>query len=125
MTPPNEDIRNQLLATFRAEAQEHLDTLNVTALELEQAGAGAREKLIERLLRTCHTLKGAAQAVGMPELERLCHGLESFGTALKNYGPAGLPSAGSSRPGAIDLLQSALQSCRTLILEPTPRSRNL
>ncbi|MBI3629994.1 MAG: response regulator [Candidatus Rokubacteria bacterium] len=73
-----DDIKPRLLATFRAEAEEHLQTLaaNLAALErgLPPAEAGS---VLEATFREVHTLKGAARSVSLMDVEALCQALES------------------------------------------------
>jgi two-component system chemotaxis sensor kinase CheA len=72
-----DDIKERLLATFRLEAEEHLQTLTGSLLALEQdpAGPGAQH-VVEATFRAMHTLKGAARSVGLTDVERLCQACE-------------------------------------------------
>src|SRR5574341_1925380 len=77
MTQRNDDIKERLLAVFRGEAQEHLQTIttNLLTLERELPPAEARE-VAEATFRAIHTLKGAARSVGLLDVEALCQALE-------------------------------------------------
>jgi len=68
----------QLLATFVAEAQEHLQVVSQGVLALEQrATADDASALLAEMFRAAHSLKGAARAVGAAETADLAHALES------------------------------------------------
>ncbi len=68
------DIRQQLLAAFEAEHREHLDAIR-SALA---AGADGREPDWNDVFRRAHSLKGAARAVDLPQVEAVAHRLESL-----------------------------------------------
>ncbi|HEV7913012.1 MAG TPA: Hpt domain-containing protein, partial [Albitalea sp.] len=74
----------QLLATFKVEAEEHLGAMSSLALELERAPPAAdTSRAIETLFRETHSLKGAARAVNLAHVERVCQALERVLAALK------------------------------------------
>lgn len=73
----SENIRRQLLATFRAEQQEHVQVISQGLLRLEQANADAdRSEILAEMFRAAHSLKGAARSVGVMAIENLGHALE-------------------------------------------------
>jgi len=72
-----EDIRAQLLAAFEVEHRDHLEAIR------RSLAAPAKADLRE-IFRRAHSLKGAARAVDMPEVETLAHELESlFANAME------------------------------------------
>lgn len=74
----------RLLETFRVEADEHLMNITNGLLELEQThGDAERASLLETTYREAHSLKGAARAVGISEIESICQTVESAFAALK------------------------------------------
>ncbi|MBV6511951.1 MAG: Sensor histidine kinase RcsC [Ignavibacteriaceae bacterium] len=74
----------RLLETFRVEADEHLMNITNGLLELEQLhGEEERASLLETTYREAHSLKGAARAVGISEIETICQTVESAFSALK------------------------------------------
>jgi two-component system, chemotaxis family, sensor kinase CheA len=79
-----DELLNNLRSTFRAEAAEHLQTLNQALLQLERIAsddpeaAQRRHDLIQNAFRAAHSLKGAARAVSFTDVETLAHGLESI-----------------------------------------------
>jgi two-component system chemotaxis sensor kinase CheA len=73
-----DEIRARLLATFRVEAEEHLQAIiaALEALESNLSPSGARA-VLDTAFREVHTLKGAARSVSLTDVERVCHALES------------------------------------------------
>ncbi len=89
------------MATFRAELQDHLKTLNECLLALEKGPAEQdREKLLADLFRAAHSIKGGAQAVGLPDIKTIAHCLEDVLGALQE---GRLPSS----PDLLDVLFAA------------------
>jgi two-component system, chemotaxis family, sensor kinase CheA len=85
MTEKDSDFLKRLLATFRIEAQEHVDALFSGIDELEKMPDEARQaKLIEMIFREAHSLKGAARSVNLMPIEAACQSLESTFAAMKN-----------------------------------------
>jgi len=117
----DEAFRERLRAIFGEEAREHLAQIDVGLVALEQAGAGQRDALFERLLKVLHTLKGAARTVDEIELERLCHALESMLGAARAAGAAGL----SATAEQFDLLHRAAAAARQVVDAPALRSRKV
>ena len=75
---PDDDLLQELLATFRAEASDHLQTINQSLLKLERApDDNLRVKTLQNAFRSAHSLKGAARAVSLSEIETLAHTMES------------------------------------------------
>jgi two-component system, chemotaxis family, sensor kinase CheA len=73
-----------LRATFRVEAAEHLQAIAAGVVELEKAAPGEEQKrLIETVFRAAHSLKGAARAVNLSEIESQCELLEALFSAWK------------------------------------------
>ncbi|GGE41548.1 hybrid sensor histidine kinase/response regulator [Agaricicola taiwanensis] len=68
------DLRTQLLAAFQSEHREHMDALRHGF----DALASGREADIKELFRRAHSLKGAARAVDLPDVEELAHRLEAL-----------------------------------------------
>src|SRR6202043_2346881 len=79
MTGTEEEFLRTLRATFKVEAAEHLQAIGTGLLELEKAPAPAEQlQLIETVFRAAHSLKGAARAVGLTDVESLCQSLEDL-----------------------------------------------
>lgn len=72
------EFRKRLLATFRTEALEHVATMSAGLTELERMPPiEVQMDVVETVFREAHSLKGAARAVNIPDVEALCHALES------------------------------------------------
>src|SRR3990172_1653147 len=84
MAKKNDEFLKKLLATFRVEADEHLKAMSSGLMELEKIPAGEQgTELVEKIFREAHSLKGAARAVNLTEIESVCQLLESVFAALK------------------------------------------
>ncbi len=67
------ELRRELLAAFEAEYREHLHAMRA-ALDAGPVSGGA----LRDVFRRAHSLKGAARAVELPEVEAIAHGLEAL-----------------------------------------------
>ena len=83
MTGPDDEFKKKLLATFREEAEEYVNTITEGLLEIERDGADTGSPVIERVYRTIHSLKGAARAVNVKEIELVCQNLENVFSTIK------------------------------------------
>jgi two-component system chemotaxis sensor kinase CheA len=118
MTDQSKDFLHKLQSTFRAEAGEHIAAIVGDIVSLEQANGEGRKALVERVLKTLHTLKGAARAVNLGAIESLCHAMEEVFSAMR---------AGSAPLLArqFDLLHQAGTLASQLLDQPTTgRTRN-
>ena len=98
----------QLRDVFRVEAEEHLSVLQGGIFDLEKAGPKNDSATIQRVFRAAHSLKGAARAVDFPDVESICHSIESlFSQVLKNSLVLASPIYDSLN-GALDLLARIL-----------------
>jgi len=70
------------VSTFRAEAQEHLDTLEQALLDLELQPDNASQ--IAAAFRAMHTIKGSAGMVGFEHLSYFTHHLENLFESVRN-----------------------------------------
>ncbi len=72
------DIKARLLATFRVEAEEHLQAITTNLLALDRGLPSAESRgVVEATFREIHTLKGAARSVSLMDVETLCQACES------------------------------------------------
>jgi two-component system chemotaxis sensor kinase CheA len=109
MATDDEQFLLRLMATFRLEADEHLGAMSTLLLELEKPQAGAPAAgLLETLFREAHSLKGAARAVNLVDVESVCQALESVLAALKR-GEIALS------PPLFDLLYRTVDAVRALL----------
>ena len=86
MTGQDDEFRKKLLATFREEAEEYVNTITEGLLEMEKTGPETVGKVTEKVFRTIHSLKGAARAVSVKEIELVCQNLENVFATIKNGG---------------------------------------
>jgi len=79
-----EEFLKRLRATFAIEAEEHLQALTAGLLELEQTPEEEQQKeIVEGIFREAHSLKGAARAVDMADIEAVSHALENVLAVVK------------------------------------------
>jgi two-component system, chemotaxis family, sensor kinase CheA len=84
MDTKDQDFLKRLLATFEVEAREHIRAMSSGLIELENTTAADRQlAIVEAIFREAHSLKGAARAVNLAEIEAICQALESIFAALK------------------------------------------
>jgi two-component system chemotaxis sensor kinase CheA len=84
MDHDDSEFLKRLLETFRVEAEEHFDVLSNGLLEIERDPGGASQaELVETLFREAHSLKGAARAVELIDIESVCQAMESVFAAWR------------------------------------------
>lgn len=80
----DQEFLNRLLATFRIESEEHIKSMSARLIELENIEDKKEQgSVTEDLYREAHSLKGAARAVGILEIEAICRTLEIVFSGLK------------------------------------------
>lgn len=84
MSLNREALQQQLLASFKLEADERLATLADELAGWRESAASA--EAVESLFREVHSIKGAARAVGLAAMEQLCHAWESLLAAVRSGG---------------------------------------
>lgn len=99
----------RLRATFSVEADEHLKAMSALLLRMEREGTGA-PALLESLFREAHSLKGAARAVNLPDVESVCQALESVLAELKQRPAMPAPELFDALYGALDTVRRLLDS---------------
>ena len=91
------------MATFKVEAEEHLKAISAGLLQLEKEPSPEKQAdLIQTIFREAHSLKGAARAVNLAEIEAVCQALESVFARWKRQ------AAATSSPEEFDLLHRAV-----------------
>ena len=79
-----EEFLKKIRATFKIEAAEGIVNITSNLIDLEKKLPEAKQvQLIEAIFREAHSLKGAARAVNISEIEIVCQALESVFSALK------------------------------------------
>src|SRR5712691_6367640 len=117
MNPNEDDFLKRLRATFSVEAEEHVQAMATGVLELEKSPASdAQQRLVETVFRAAHSLKGAARAVDLNEIETLCGSLEDTFAAWKRR-----ESAPTS--DALDTVHRILDAIRTAMTVPGAASK--
>ena len=80
----SEQIRQQLIESFKTEQKEHIQNITEGLLVLEKdPPAEERQELVKDIFREAHSLKGAARAVGLTTIEGLGHSMEDILLAAK------------------------------------------
>jgi two-component system, chemotaxis family, sensor kinase CheA len=119
MANKNDEFLKKLLATFRVEADDHLQVMSAGLIELEKNPTADRyAEIIETVFREAHSLKGAARAVNLKEIESICQSLESVFAALKSNRLA-------VSPPLFDLIYRSIDAINGLLAPGagTPESR--
>ncbi|MSM39352.1 MAG: response regulator [Geobacter sp.] len=112
------ELQKRLLATFRVETRERLETIGTSLIDLERGpSVDLEQELIEAVFRETHSLKGAARSVGIAAIETVSHGLESVFSALKRREISLAPPVFDLMHASIDLIGRLLPS-----LEAAPTS---
>jgi len=112
MDTKDEALLKRLLATFKDEAAERLLRISSGLVDLENASSPeAARQTIEVIFREAHSLKGAAGALNLEEIESVCQSIESLFAALKRRELA--PS-----PPIFDLLHRATDALARLSTSP-------
>ncbi|MBI2987996.1 MAG: hybrid sensor histidine kinase/response regulator [Deltaproteobacteria bacterium] len=111
MAKKDNGFLKKLLATFKVEAEEHLKTISLGLVELEKTLPPEKQlEIVETIFRETHSLKGAARAVSMTDIESVCQALENIFAAWQRGGA--IPSAGllDSLHQTVDVLEKILSS---------------
>ncbi len=114
MAQKDDDFLKELVATFKIEAQEHINALSSGVLALEKASTAEEQRdILEAVFREAHSLKGAARVVNMTGIESLCQALETIFAALKRHELALSASLFDELHQAIDGLGQLLLATET------------
>jgi two-component system chemotaxis sensor kinase CheA len=109
----DDDFLQKLRATFRIEAAEHFAAIATGLVALEKSpDAPGRRSVLESIFRAAHSLKGAARAVDLNEIESLCQSLESLFASWKRDESAATPSGLDAAHLALDRMMEAVGGAR-------------
>ena len=112
MSSANNDFLNQLIVTFRLEADEHLQAMVNGLLILETAATPDEQRsIVETIFREAHSLKGAARAVDLTEIEAVCQALEGVFAKMKRQEL-------SLAPADFDTVHRTLDTVSALLADP-------
>jgi two-component system, chemotaxis family, sensor kinase CheA len=115
MTGAEEEFLRSLRATFKVEAAEHLQAIGSGLLELEKtAEPASQQQIVETVFRAAHSLKGAARAVNLTEIELLCQSLEELFAAWKRR--ESLPT-----PASLDAAHRVIDNMAQTMAAPPAR----
>ncbi len=107
----DEDFLKELLNDFKIEAAEHLQAIVAGLLKLEKKpGAEAGQELVESVFREVHSMKGAARAVNLGQIEQLCMSMETVFHEVKN-------KKTTLQSGMFDLFYRATDCLQTMVAE--------
>jgi two-component system, chemotaxis family, sensor kinase CheA len=105
----DEEFIKRLRATFQVEAEEHLQAIATGLLVIEKAHSSAeRQTAIENIYREAHSLKGAARAVDLADIESICQAMETVFAQWKRQ-----PAAPSVE--GFDILHKSVDAIRNLL----------
>ena len=113
--------RSEYMGMFLAESREHLDTLNLAVVRIEQA-PDDRETLDE-IFRAAHSLKGMSATMGFAGIAALTHKMEDVFELLRQRSGGLGPEAVEVVLECLDALGAAVQGVerdRVERIEPAP-----
>lgn len=100
-----EEFLKQLREAFAVESQEHLSAIASFLVTMTNAAGEPDQNLLEDTYRAAHSLKGAARAVDLKDVEYVCHSMESvFGALKRKEAPLNRKVLDSLRQG-LDIIQ--------------------
>src|SRR4030081_373464 len=109
MSVQEDQFLKSLQATFKVEADEHLQAMAAGLLALEKTLArDEQRRLVETVFRAAHSLKGAARAVNFTEIESLCQSLEELFAAWKRRESLPTPSTLDTAHRAVDKMSESI-----------------
>src|ERR1700683_3320136 len=111
MSREEQEFIAKLRATFKVEAEEHLQAISTSLLELEKSPSSVPPTIVERAFREVHSLKGAARAVDLSKIEAICQEIESVFASWKK-------ELTTPSPQVMDTLHRALDEIRTVLETP-------
>src|ERR1700682_1524671 len=113
MSIKEDEFLKSLRATFRVEADEHLQVIAAGFLGVGKTRLPHQQRgLIETVFRAAHSLKGAARAVNFTEVESICQSLEDVFAAWKRQ--ESKPS-----PQALDKVHRSLDAVTEILAAAT------
>jgi two-component system chemotaxis sensor kinase CheA len=105
MVSKSDEFTKRLLATFRVEADDHLKNITSGLIELEKdPDPKVKARIVETVFREAHSLKGAARAVNLTDIETTCQSLESVFSLMKRREIHLVPFAFDTLHQAVDIL---------------------
>jgi len=107
--PLSDRMLKELMTTFQGELQEHLSTLNKGLLALEKNPApDERANLLSEVFRAAHSIKGAARAVNLKDIETMAHRSEDFLAKIRNGNLCFTPEHFDALLKTVDAISNAM-----------------
>jgi two-component system chemotaxis sensor kinase CheA len=107
--PISDKMLKELMATFQAELQEHLEMLSKGLLSLEQNPASdERSNLLTNIFRAAHSIKGGARAVNLKDIETMAHRIEDVLVKIREGGLSLTPAHFDHLLSAVDAIATAM-----------------
>ncbi len=111
----DEDFQIELIETFIAESQEHLDMFENSLLSIEKSFD--IEDNVFKAMRAAHSLKGSASMLGFTEISNFAHKVEDLLSYIRE-------SKASINQDIIDILYSSKDVLSSMILSLKENSKN-
>ena len=109
MDMKNSEFFKELLAMFKMESTEHIQSIEAGLAGMNDLPSPQRyAEIAESVHRAAHSLKGAARTIGLSDVEPMCQSLETFFSILKRQ-RVQLP------PDLKELLHRAVQGLKILL----------
>jgi len=120
----SEQVRKQLIASFRAELAEHIQTMTDGLLALEQNKLDSAQKpeTLRTIFRAAHSLKGAARAVGVNVVAQMAHALEDVLDGVNKQTLELTPALFTACYGVLDAIQDVEKAFEAGANSPPPQA---
>ncbi|MFN2110620.1 MAG: chemotaxis protein CheW [Anaerolineae bacterium] len=120
----SEQVRKQLIASFRAELAEHIQTMNdgLLALEQNRLDSTQRPETLRAIFRAAHSLKGAARAVGVNVVAQMAHALEDVLDGVNKQTIELTPALFTACYGVLDAIQDVEKAFEAGATSPPPQA---
>ena len=117
---------SEYMPMFLAEAQEHLQELNVAIVELEEDSSN--QETVDNIFRIAHSLKGMSATMGFSAIAELTHVMEDVFELLRQRTGGLSHGAITTVLACLDALSAAVESIETTSkenLDPAPLIQQL
>ncbi|MBF0546377.1 MAG: chemotaxis protein CheW [Candidatus Riflebacteria bacterium] len=105
--------RDLLLKEFIAESREQLNDLENDLLQIEEAGAEINEKLVNKVFRAAHSIKGASSLFDFKKMQELAHKSETVLDLIRSRVLVPNPPVVSALLKAFDKLREMIDNTAT------------
>jgi two-component system, chemotaxis family, sensor kinase CheA len=108
---PGQDDAQEELNLYLNESREHLSSIETDLLKVEADGANIDEKLVNKVFRAAHSIKGGAGFFGLSKIQELAHRIENILDMVRSREI--IPN-----PEVINILLMGFDRLRELIYNP-------